>query len=151
MIFSSTQYFSCSTLSALYVVMVLSQCASDKNSVPSTHLMKMFRSGRTSSAFSFVPTVHPVNVVDLISNVVGFDGTSIKRALREEESVGVEQEMKSTALMERDEEDDKEIFTIPPVPEALLIVSNCVPSAMLMSVISDASRSGTEFVEIEVN
>ena len=62
------------------------------------------------------------------------------------------QDVNSTALKESEEEDEaREIFTIPPVPEALLIVSNCVPSAMLMSVISDASSSATESVESDLN
>ena len=57
--------------------MVFAQSPSDKNSVPSTHVMKIFRSARASSSFPLVPTVHPVKVVDLISNLVGFDGASI--------------------------------------------------------------------------
>ena len=62
------------------------------------------------------------------------------------------QYLNSTVLNEREgEEYCRAICTIPPSPEALVIVSNCVFPLMLMSEISDASRSGTESVESDLN
>ena len=131
--------------------MVLSQFASDKNSVPSTHLMKIFLFGRTSSAFCLVPIVQPVKVVERISNLVGVVGTSIKSALREEPAVGVEHAMKSTVSNEREEEAaERDIFTMPPSPDALVIVSNFVFWLMLISV-TEACRRATESVESDLN
>ena len=63
------------------------------------------------------------------------------------------QYLNSTVSKERegDDDDEREIVTIPPVPDALVIVSNCVFPLMLISVISDASNSATESVEIDLN
>ena len=58
--------------------------------------------------------------------------------------------MKSTVSKEREEDDDaSDILTIPPSPEDLVIVSNCVPPVTLISV-TEASTSGTESVEIDL-